>query len=170
MSNDNRDILKQFGSTIVSDIIDRYVATGKKATGLFAQKLRFEADERRLAVIDGAGHSSWLDGGRGPGGGIGKGMIERITAWVQVRGIQATPYTRKDGSRQEPEKAQNSLVWAVAMAIRNRGTVEYQRGGNAGVISGAITQQRIDSLTAVFADRYATRVLTDIKLQFTANA
>jgi hypothetical protein len=170
MSNDNRDILKQFGSTIVSDIIDRYVSTGKKATGKFGQKLRFDADDRRLVVIDGAGHSTWLDSGRAPGGGIGKSMIEGIQEWVSARGIQAKPYTRKDGTIQSPEKAQSSLVWAIAQAIRKKGTVEYRSGGNVGVISGAITEQRINALTDVFSDRYATRVLSDLKLQLTDNA
>ena len=161
----NLEILGQFGRTVVADIIDRHIAANQRASGSFVQGLRYEASDRRLLVIDGVGYSYFLEEGRGPTKGGAKGderLSTRILEWMGHKGISGKPYKRKDGTMQDQKKADESMAYLIARNIHLHGTRLYQRGGESGVISGAITEERISALVGAFSGEYASQTLSDL--------
>lgn len=159
------EILGQFGRTVIADIIDRHIAANQRASGNFVRGLRYEASERRLLVVDGAGYSYALEDGRGPTKSGAKGdqrLVDRILVWMKDKGIQGTPYKRKDGTTQEQAKADRSRAYLIARNIHLHGTRLYQQGGESGVISGAITEERISALVGAFSGEYASQTLSDL--------
>lgn len=164
------EILSQFGGSVVSEIIKQHIAAGQKVSGNFVRKLRSENDARRLQIVDGAGYGFALEAGRGPtknkNGGGGESLVDRITQWVKGRGLKGTPYERKDGTLQDQDKADEGLVWAIVNSIHNKGTLIYQENRVTGVISDSINEKRVGILLDVFATKYKTQALSDLKKAF----
>ena len=147
----------QLGDDIVADIISRHTSAGQRASGNFANNLRVESGSRFVYVIDGAGYGYYLEHGRGPtkNGGPRPGKVQQeILKWLKTKGISATPYTRKDGTRQDQAAADKSLAFLIARKIHRDGNRLYQQGGQSGVISGAVTKTRIEAFTDTFKKQY----------------
>lgn len=103
------------------------------ASGKSAASVRYEVTEEGLKVY-GAGHIFVLETGRKPGKWP---SIQVIKDW-----IEAKPIIPRD------KISTNSLAFLIARAIGRKGTLLHQLGGNSGVLTNVINQERLNKLKA----------------------
>jgi hypothetical protein len=152
MPTTDAQLLDQFLQSIIDDITTRHDAARQRASGRTIRSLR-KVVRGTTGLLYAAQFFRRLETGRGPTKSSTKGdkpLWELILEWMGERGIRATPYTRKDGSTQDQAKADKSLAWLIARKIHNEGDKLHRSGGSSGVISGAITQERIAAFVGAF--------------------
>ncbi len=143
----DKEILEQFGLQLIEDIKANAISQNRVASHKAEQGLRQEVTDSQLQVIDSAGYIEWgWERGRGPGK---MPPVDSIVQWIADKGLAI------------PEKKRRGVAYAIALSIKNRGTVLHQQGGNSGVVSDEITGERFEALKATFGTKY----LNDIKSQ-----
>lgn len=153
MAYTDAQVLDQFLQSIIEDITRRYDDAGMRVTGNTIRSLR-KVIRDTDATLYAAKYFRRIETGRGPTRNRASGekpLFQLIKEWMSARGLKGTPYIRKDGSAQAQEKADDSLAFLIWRKITNEGDRLYRRGGRSGIISGAITQQRIDAFVGTFA-------------------
>lgn len=149
----DKQILDQFFTTLRDDVILNAHTQKRTASGNAERSLRIETGEEEGKLIDGSGYIIWgWEQGRGPGG---MPPVNRIEQWIRDKGIAIVGNI-----------SIHSLAFLIARKIKERGTVLYQLGGNSGVLSNAITQQRVESLTETFGTKYLNEVSSEILTAF----
>lgn len=152
MDANQKNLLSQFLQGIIDDIRTRHSAAGQKSSGKTIDSLR-QVIRERDGILYAAKYFRRLEDGRGPTKNSTKGnptLKESLLEWMNTQGIKATPYRRKDGSTQDQAKANESLAFLIARSIHRFGDRLFRSGGRSGVISGAITQQRISAFVGAF--------------------
>jgi hypothetical protein len=119
------DLLFENGQTLINDIRNNMSTAGQNATGETANSLRIEIKQEGLKYkfsLYGRAFFNTVQTGRRPTPNKkpSREMINRITAWVNARGIDIT------------------AVWAIATKIQQEGTKLWQSGGRSDIIDPAI--------------------------------
>lgn len=137
--------LLDFLLSLQADITARSIAAGQKATGATLASIEASADDTK-GILQADQQILVLENGRGPtvnGGAKGTGKLQGIIlAW-----IQAKPGFTKIGNITD-----QSLAFLITRKINEEGTALFRKGGNSGVISGVITDDRIDAFMVTFAN------------------
>lgn len=138
-------VLLQEGKSIVEEIRYNIDQRGVRASGRTQKALRFqveETDKGFLLQVFGPSYIQVLEDGRGPtkASGSGKTLVEIIREWIDDKGI--VPETNSKGIA--PTK--DSLARAIATVIHRQGTNLYRNGGNSGVLSDVINEERVQAL------------------------
>lgn len=151
---DEKNIIMSFMLEIQKDIIQRSEATGQRATGETYSQFGIEANETK-GILYGSAWVMTLEDGRGPSKGSGSdgSLKDKIYEWIGAKGVFNV----------SSEKEKRSLAYIIARKIHQEGTVLFRKGGGSGVISGAITEERINAFVGTFADYYLNRVVKSVK-------
>lgn len=110
---------------LISDIRENMTMASQNATGQTAQSLRFEIkqeENKYIMTLYGRAFFMTVQTGRKPTPDKkpSREMIERITDWVQARGMDS------------------SAVWAIATNIQKKGTKLWQSGGREDIVDPAV--------------------------------
>lgn len=110
---------------LISDIRENMTTAGQNATGETANSLKFQieqGDNKYKMTLFGRAFFMTVQTGRKPTPDKkpSREMIERITDWVQARGIDS------------------SAVWAIATNIQKKGTKLWQSGGREDIVDPAV--------------------------------
>lgn len=144
----DKEIIDEFLTTIRGDIISNADTQDRNATGKAKASLRIETLDSGGKLIDGAGYVEWgWEYGRAPGRMPPRSAIEQ---WIEAKGIIPTGTTVK------------GLAFLIARKIAREGTSLFREGAPSGVVTGAITAERLDSLRGAFGKQYKTMVRTEI--------
>lgn len=157
---EEKNIIMNFLLEIQKDIISRSEAAGQRASGETYSQFMIEANESK-GVLYGPAWVMTLEDGRGPskGGGSGESLKDKIYTWIGQKGVFNI----------SSEKEKRSLAYIIARKIHKEGTVLFRKGGNSGVISGAITEDRINAFIGTFGDYYLSKIASTIKKNAYAN-
>ena len=141
-----------------AEIIKNYDADGMRASGLFAKSLRVEVLEQAGLIkgsIYGAGHSIFVDKGRGATTGGGNGQLKmQIRKWIDDKGITPKDNISKD-----------SLAYLITRKIHREGWKPKNKYPN-GVISSVINDKAIKDLIQSLGSSVNVEVKNDIWEQF----
>lgn len=149
---DDSEIIGQFLEGVKEDIVGNAEQQNRVASGQSIRELRIETDDHSGKLIDGAGYTYWgWEYGRRPGLMPPRAAIEK---WIDDKRIVP------DGI------SKSSLAFLIQRKIGERGTDLYEQGGNSGVISEAITRERLNSLRVAFGTKYATKIMTNLLKAF----
>lgn len=96
-----------------------------------------------------------LETGRRPGK---RPPIESIKEWVEAKGFSFPIITNAGKKIKDSE----GLSWAIAIKISNEGTSLFRQGGNSGVISSVLTDQRLDNFAEVFNSKLSRVLLSNL--------
>lgn len=154
----DKEILIQFFNQLKADVVANQKAKGIYASGASAEGLTAEANDIEVGttgqLIDTAGYFQYQEFGRGPSknaGGSGQTLQERIYQWIADKGL---PYS--------DDKQRKSISYAIATKIHREGTLTFRLGKQTGVLSEVLTSDKIESITSVFAKKYASQVSSDV--------
>lgn len=150
MSLTNREILTQFLEAIRGDIITEHLAQGQRASGRTLESLEVSVNDNG-GSLSGSGHIGVLETGRKPGL-IPKDFKGIILKWMADKGI----FQGGD------DKAKGAIAYFIARKISEEGTKLFRAGGQSGVLSKAITTERVDALVDSLARKYMTEISSDI--------
>lgn len=130
-------ILKNFAEEVIRDIRAKI----PNVTGESADSLGYRIDAQGLTIFSSKKYFTVLETGRKPGK---RPPIDVIEQWVRQKPITSDISPR-------------SLAFLIARKIGEEGSLLYRQGGQSGVISDAINEQRIkegliDVLDASFKD------------------
>lgn len=119
------DFLNQDGIQLMNDIRANIGAAGMTVTQETIQSLSFEIKEEGTKIkflLYGRPYFMTVQTGRKPTPGKkpSREMIDRITAWVEGRGLDT------------------EAVWAIATNIQEKGTKLWQQGGRKDIVDPAI--------------------------------
>ena len=119
------EILQQNGIQLINDIRANMGSAGQNATFETSNSLRIEVTQSgnnfKLQLFGRAFFMTVETGRRPtPNKKPSRAMIERITSWVEARGIDV------------------SAVWAIATKIQQRGTRLWFEGGRTDIVQTAI--------------------------------
>lgn len=146
------EILESFLTDIKEQIEQNADLQGRNATGKAKRSLRVETGETSGKLIDGAGYVQWgWEYGRAPGRMPPRQAIEE---WIEAKGI-----IPKDISV-------SSLAFLIARKIGQSGTKLFQQGEPSGVITDAVTPQRVEVLGEAFGTKYGVLVASEIVKYF----
>lgn len=156
-----KEILSGFGASVIDNIRANIV----DASGATSASLEMEVTDNSL-IIFGAKHIGALEHGRKPTGGSpstsGESLYSRIRKWIDFRNIVPEPRTRKRGERKgeayTSDELKQGLAHAITTKIHSKGTLLYRKGGNSGVLSNALTDNRFEALSELFGEHYKLRV------------
>lgn len=150
---DDSEIISQFLEGVKENIVSNAETQNRVASGQSIRELRIETDDHSGKLIDGAGYTYWgWEYGRRPGLMPPRAAIEQ---WIEDKGIVPQGITKQ------------SLAFLIQRKIGREGTDLFQQGGNSGVISEAITRDRLDALRTAFGSKYLTMIKTEILKAFT---
>lgn len=143
-------IYRKYMTELKDRIIQRYVETGRKATGAFESKIEEVITDNRMKLL-GAEHSVFVEKGRGPGGWPPKKAIED---WIDTKeGLPSIFREKKD-----------QFVFLISRKIAREGT----KGSDVleSVIQNWVENDfwnMIDELGEVYAVRIQNDVVNLIK-------
>lgn len=142
-------ILNQDGIQLMNDIRANMGSAGMNATNETSHSLRIEISKEGTKTrfqLFGRPYFMTVQTGRKPTPGKkpSREMINRITAWVEARGM-------------EPES-----VWAIATNIQNKGTKLWQEGGRKDIVDPAI-DAFVKAAQDHIAEAGANYLVTEIK-------
>jgi hypothetical protein len=138
LSVESREILTQFLETIRNEIIQEHIRQGQRVTGKTLESLEISVNDT-TGTLSAAGYIGVLEDGRRPGKFP---PVSKIEQWIIDRGIIP-----------KGKISITSLAFIMARKISQEGTILNQRGGNSGVLSKAINEERIKSLLESLADK-----------------
>lgn len=145
-----KDILQGFLEGISKDIKAEQSKQGRVASGKTAQSLESESTDT-TGILYGNISVNVLEtgrkGGRGP-----YGFREIILQWMDDKGI----------FKDESESKRKSIAYLISEKIKKEGTNLYRSGGNSGVLSSVITDDRLR--------QFERAVLTKFGREFTEEA
>lgn len=156
---DDADIIRQFLVAIQDDIRQRAQSAGKVLSGKTINSMRVEVTNQKGKLV-GAPYFTILEDGRAPTKDHTPGnptVREQLLVWLKSRSIQPRP----DRNGRIPTL--ESLAYVMARQIHTYGDKLFQRGGKSGIISGAITKERVKAFTTTFGDKYRTTVVLAIR-------
>lgn len=142
ISADTMTILSDNANGFLNQVKQNLDSTGTTATGESKNSLRYEINEEGTKIVltvFGKPYFSVVETGRKPGGGISSEMIDNITKWVNVRGKE------------------ESMVWAIAKTIDQKGTKLYREGGRTDIYT---------DLKESFADKIFMEVTENIANEY----
>lgn len=143
MSVNAKGILTDFILSLQKDITERAIAAGNNVTGETLRSLSFESTETK-GILFGAPYIMVLEDGRGPSKGSGSRsgskLQDIIYKWIGDKGVFNI----------QSEREKKSLSYIIARKIHQEGTTLYRKGGKSGVISGVITDERINAFIETF--------------------
>lgn len=128
---DLKSEIAKFLNGISFAIKQEQTAQGRSALGRTAQSLEIEVDERN-GILYGNSAVNTLETGR-KSGKVPGGFSQIIKEWMSDKGI----------FQAETESKKNSIAFLIARKISKEGTLLSRQGGNSGVLSKAITEERI---------------------------
>jgi hypothetical protein len=119
------EIVNNNGTELINDIRANLVTSGQNATLETSNSLRIEVKQEGNKVkmqLFGRDYFMTVQTGRKPTPDKkpSREMIDRITAWVNARGMDA------------------SAVWAIATNIQKKGTKLWQSGGREDIVDPAV--------------------------------
>lgn len=158
-----QETILQFLEEIKTEIIQNHIKAGQDVTGNAIRSYEIITEEFGGKLLA-APYVFALDKGRGPSKKSGSGdqsLQSSILEWMKAKGINAVPYSRKDGSLQDQDKADKGLSFAIANNIHENGTLAFRNGGT-GVISNVITERRLQIFADVFAGKYLATMQSEV--------
>lgn len=154
----NKQIIDNWASDVIGDLIKNYDLLGLRASGKFAKGLTFKSTSNRLIVYS-EPHAIFMENGRGPSSGgksSGRSLKEIIRDWIDDRGI-----TPKDISK-------DSLAFLIARKIHRQGIQVPNKYNRGKVITSVLNDQRIDQLIDQIKDNEVDFLRTDLTKIFKA--
>jgi hypothetical protein len=135
-------ILKNFAEEIIRDIRAKI----PNVTGESAASLGYRIDAQGLTIFSSKKYFTVLETGRKPGK---RPPIDVIEAWVKAKPVISDISPR-------------SLAFLIARKIGEEGSLLYRQGGQSGVISDAINEQRIkEGLIDVISESFKDYVINE---------
>jgi hypothetical protein len=146
MAETDKEILEQFGRAIVPEL----QAVSKR----FADSIEMDANENSL-IISASPYIGTLIDGRPPtssGAATGSPTLQKIIRkWIDEKGIIPRAQAGRAPSLEQ-------LSWAISKSIHVHGDKLYQQGGGNNIFDGIITNERINNLLNLVAERYLNDV------------
>lgn len=147
----DQDVIKEEIEGILSDIIQVYEQSGRKASGQFAEGLEaiyepYKATIRGFVYLAGRGKTKKK-------GKAGEPTLQQaILKWLQVKGIKSV----------KNDISQKSLAYLIARKIHEQGTKpsEWLR-----VYEQVITPQRINKIIQRVSQLNVNRIITQINAE-----
>lgn len=144
----DKEIIEQFLTQVKLDIIAESDQQGRNATGKAKAGLLVESGFASGKLIDSAGYVEWgWEYGRAPGK---MPPVSALMQWIDAKGIIPKGISKK------------SLAFLIARKIANEGTTLFRQNQPSGVITGAITEDRLNALTETLSEKYASQIASDI--------
>lgn len=150
----NKELIYEFLDSIKDDIIREQEAQGRTASGKSVDEYRVEANNSG-GQLSGVSYVGTLETGR-KAGKIPKGLRFTIREWIDNKGL----FSGESNSRK------NSIAYLISRKIANEGTLLYRQGGNSGVISDSVTEERIKEFEGKLLDEFANETVNSITLAF----
>lgn len=149
-----KELIYEFLDSIKDDIISEQKAQGRVASG--------NSLDGYIVVASFSGGTLWgapyvgtLETGRGPGK-IPKGLRYTIRDWIEDKGLFSG----------ESESRKKSIAFLIARKIANEGTLLHRQGGQSGVITNAITDERLSEFTDKLLDSFMNDTVNVIQMAF----
>lgn len=148
------EILNTKGIEAINSIRNNLASTGTNATSKTSQSLQVSINQVGTKVtlqITGRPFFMTVETGRKPTPDKkpSRQMISNIVAWMSARGLDETK------------------AWAVAMAINNKGSALWRKGGRKDIVSDVIDDDFYSSIENDILDQYGKdfldRFLSDFK-------
>lgn len=149
-----KDIIFKFLNQIATDIKNEQSSQGRVASGKTAQSLEPEATDN-VGILYGNISVNVLETGR-KGGNVPARFKDIIFQWMQDKGI----------FQAETESKQRSIAFLIARKIKESGTLLHRQGGNSGVLSNVITDEKISVFEREVLSRYGREVTEEIVTTF----
>lgn len=135
---------------ILTDFAERTIAGIRSkipnVTGKMSQSLGYRIDDDGLTIFSSEKYFTVLETGRAPGK---RPPISAIEEWVRNKPIASDINPR-------------SLAFLIARKIGEEGSLLYRQGGNSGVISDFINQQKIqEDLISLLTDEFRDYVVNE---------
>ncbi len=149
-----KDLIAKFFNEISKDIKAEALAQGRTASGRTAQSLEIEADNRTGILSGFTSALTWETGrksGKTPGG-----FQKIIEQWMSDKGL----------FQAETDSKKRSIAFLIARKIRESGTLLHRQGGQSGVLSNIITDERISVFESEVLRRVGREVLDDMVVAF----
>ncbi len=153
----DQELLLEFGLGIIEDMRARHRAAGQRASGATEESLRPEAKTTTLNIF---GSAAWLalDKGRGKttrgGGGGGRTVQQQIYEWLGFK---------KYGLTFANDKERVGLSYAIATNIHKLGNFAKRKNLQSGVVTNAVTPDRIRAFLGTFGRNSIARMGREIQ-------
>lgn len=149
-----KHILMKFLNEISKEIKDNAQAQGRTASGRTANSLYPEATDTVGILYGSIAVNAWETGRKG--GKVPAGFKQVIYEWMQDKGI----------FQAEKENAKRSISYFIAKKIAEQGTLLHRQGGQSGVLSNVITDERIDTFESEVLRRFGREVQNEVIISF----
>lgn len=149
-----KDIIFKFLSEIAEEIKKEQISQGRYASGRTAQSIEVSANDTS-GVIEGNISALALETGRKPGS-VPAQFRHTIKTWMDQKRL----------FQNETESKRNSIAYLISRKIAERGTLLYRQGGNSGVLSKAITPEKIRVFSDEVLSMYGREIRKEIVTSF----
>lgn len=149
-----KDILSKFLNSLSQEIKANAISQGRTASHKTEKSMYVEADDNTGILYGDIAVNAWetgRKGGKGP-----KGFQSIILQWMKDKGI----------FQAEKEAKQKSIAFLIARKIQDSGTNLFRTGGNSGVLSKVITNDRISTFEKLIIQKYGQKVVEDFATTF----
>ncbi len=153
-----KKLLLKFMENITKDLRGRGQYASGDTERLFEVKVSMQGTEI-IGELLGPTYVQSLITGRGPtrsGGGGGQTLQQKLFSWIQTKGI--TP--------DEGGMTQESLSWAMAKHMHERGNKLFQKGGDTQLLVNNIDQKEADKAILSIGENEFKRVSTEFIKEF----
>lgn len=153
--------LIQLSGTIQGEIISRMIKEGQRVTGKTIDSITVDNRPTGFTIWS-APYIMALDTGRGPSKGGPAGdppLKELILEWIKNKGI-VPKATRKDGVVMDYNY--RGLAFAITRRIHEQGNLIFRLQKPTGIITGVITEERIDAFIGTFSRKFMDFVRSEI--------
>lgn len=143
-------ILNNNTNSFIDQVKSNLDSTGTTATGESKNSIRYEITEegsKIVLTVFGKPYFAVVETGRKPGGGVSRNMIENITKWVAVRGLEA------------------NMVWGIAKKIDKEGTALFRAGGRTDIYTD-LKESFADQIFKEVVEGYADDLFKKAILSF----
>jgi hypothetical protein len=151
VSVESREILSQFLETIRNEILAEHIRQGQRVTGKTLESFEINVNDTK-GTLSAAAYVGVLEEGRRPGGFP---PVSKIEQWIIDRGIIP-----------KGKISITSLAFIMARKISVEGTRLNQAGGNSGVLSKALNEDRINTLLESLAQKYIVDYSSEVISEF----
>ncbi len=150
----NKKILSEFFEEIKDEVIREQIAQGRVASGKSIKEYEVQITEA-MGTLFGASYVGTLETGRKPGK-VPFGFAEIIEDWINDKGLFQEKSIRERGS----------IAYFIARKIAKEGTALHREGGNSGILTGIVTQERISAFTDRLTDSFQNDTVNQILFAF----
>lgn len=154
----NKQILADFFNALKNDVIKEQKQQGRVASGKSIEEYEVQADSNQASLL-GVSYVGTLETGRKPGK-VPSGFTQIILKWIEDKSLFSG----------ESEQKKKSIAFLIARSISLNGTKLFQQGGNSGIISNIITDQRLASFTDLLMTSFQNAAVNQILTQFKSAA